>query len=73
MRLITERTASGWAPMSYPKTVAVPDVGWASVASIRTIVVFPAPFGPSRDTTVAVGTARSKPSTAVTSPYLLVS
>jgi hypothetical protein len=59
--------------MSYPKTSALPEVGWASVASIRTTVVLPAPFGPSNDTTVPGVTARSNPSTAVTPPYLSVS
>jgi len=39
VRLITERTASAYAPMSYAKTAAVPEVGRASVASIRTTVV----------------------------------
>jgi hypothetical protein len=29
-----------------PATVAKPDVGAMSVPSVRTVVVFPAPFGP---------------------------
>ena len=51
---------------------ARPDVGVVNVESIRTIVVLPAPFGPSSETTVPVSTDRSKPSTAVKSPNLFV-
>ena len=39
-----------WEPSrrAWPLTVAVPEVGAMSPASIRTVVVLPAPFGPSR-------------------------
>ena len=73
VRLVTSRTASGWVLMSRPKTVAVPEVGRARVVSIRTIVVLPAPFGPSSDSTMPDATVRSKRSTTVRSAYFLVS
>src|SRR5690606_12600882 len=41
--------------------------------SMRMVVVFPAPFGPSRPNTSPPETERSMPSTAARSPYLLVS
>ena len=40
------RTAPGSRARSAPATVAVPDVGASRVASIRRVVVLPAPFGP---------------------------
>ena len=46
--------------------------GASSVASIRTVVVLPAPLGPSSDTTVPVSTRRSRSATAVNSPKRLV-
>src|SRR5690625_4494009 len=65
------RTASGSRRMSCPSTRAVPASGTSRVASIRTIVVLPAPLGPSRPKTVPRSTVRSTPSTAVVSPNLL--
>ena len=41
----------GRSRTSNPSTVAVPSVGRMSAVSIRTVVVLPAPFGPSRPTT----------------------
>ena len=41
-------TAIGSLATSCPSTVAEPPVGFSSVESMRTIVVFPAPFGPKR-------------------------
>jgi hypothetical protein len=45
MRLRTQRAS---ATTSWPSTRAVPEVGISSVISILMVVVFPAPFGPSR-------------------------
>jgi len=42
----------------------VPPVGSVSVVIIRTVVVLPAPFGPSSPSTVPGGTAKLTPSTA---------
>ena len=67
-RPIRRRTSTGWATTSTPATVAVPAVGRVSVVSIRTVVVLPAPLGPSTAVTVLAGTVRSTPSTAVVSP-----
>ena len=47
-------------------TVAEPASGLRSVVRMRTMVVLPAPLGPSRPSTEPVGTARSTPSRAVT-------
>src|SRR2546429_5794986 len=65
------RTLSGSRRTSYPATRAVPLVGCVRVVIIRTVVVLPAPLGPSRPSTVAGGTAKLTPSTAVLSPNLL--
>ena len=49
-----------------PPTVAAPAVGRTRVVSIATVVVFPAPFGPSRPKTSAGATSKETPSTAFT-------
>src|SRR5208282_6065945 len=49
---------------------AVPAPGLISPASIRRVVVFPAPFGPSNPTTSPPATEKSTASTAVTVPKL---
>ena len=53
--------------------MALPEVGSLSVASMRTMVVLPAPLGPSRDTIEPAATSRSKRSTATKSPKCLLS
>ena len=45
---ITCLAATGWATTSIPPTSAWPLVGITRVVSIPAVVVFPAPFGPSR-------------------------
>ena len=47
---------------------AVPSVGSISAVSIRTVVVLPAPFGPSRPSTSPGGPSRSMSRTAQRSP-----
>ena len=72
VRPIRWRTASGSATTSKPG-----DAGGAarrdadSVVIIRTVVVLPAPLGPSIENTVPVGTEKLTPSTAVKSPNFL--
>jgi hypothetical protein len=56
---------------SKPATCAVPLVGIDSVVIMRTVVVLPAPFGPSMEKTVPAGTEKLTPSTAVKSPKVL--
>jgi hypothetical protein len=55
----------------------VPLVGSVSVAIIRTVVVLPAPLGPSKPSTVPGATVKLTPSTAglstAVSPNLLTS
>jgi len=58
---------------SCPQTSARPASGRSSVARIRTMVVLPAPLGPSRPRTVPGGTLRSTPDRASVSPKRLVS
>src|SRR4051812_5473353 len=67
------RTARGCAITSMPATSAEPESGFRRVLSTRTMVVLPAPLGPSRPSTVPLGTVRSTPSSAVTLPYVLTS
>jgi hypothetical protein len=43
---IARRTSEASRTTSCPATVALPPVGRSSVVSMRTLVVFPAPFGP---------------------------
>src|SRR4051812_12016758 len=63
------RTALDSWTTSWPPTLAVPPSGRSRVARMRTTVVLPAPFGPSRPNTVPCRTARSTPSSAVVLPY----
>ncbi|SLJ42943.1 Uncharacterised protein [Mycobacteroides abscessus subsp. abscessus] len=51
-----------------PATVARPSSGTNSVVRTRTVVVLPAPLGPSRAVTVPSGTVRSRPSRATSLP-----
>ena len=67
-RPIRERSAVASATASSPATSTRPASGVISVVSMRTTVVFPAPLGPSRPSTVPAGTSKSTPSTARTSP-----
>src|SRR5215510_7997245 len=54
--------------MSCPATRTVPASAFINVVSTFTVVVLPAPFGPSREKTVPAGTSRSMPSSTVLSP-----
>ena len=53
---------------SIPATVAEPESGVNNVARIRTVVVLPAPFGPSTPSTVPSSTSSESPSSARTEP-----
>ena len=68
---ISRRTACGSRATSWPRTRAVPPSAGSSVARIETVVVLPAPLGPSSAVTVPAGTVRSRPSSTVWSPYRL--
>jgi hypothetical protein len=67
------RICSSSFPTLKPQTVASPAVAEIRLASMRTVVVFPAPFGPSRPRTSALFTSSERPSTAVPSPNRFVS
>ena len=54
-----------------PGDLARPASGLSRVARMRTAVVLPAPFGPSRPNTVPMRTWRSTPASAVVSPKRL--
>src|SRR5258706_10391768 len=54
-----------------PSTCTVPASGWFSPSRISTVVVFPAPLGPSNPKHSPTPIDRSTPSTATTSPSLL--
>src|SRR3954453_10399499 len=66
------RTSSRWRTMSYPATVAAPDVGSTSVHSILMVVDLPAPLGPRKPKTSPEATSKSTPSTATRSSYVFV-
>ena len=53
------------SPSEWPLTVALPAVGEMSPASIRTVVVLPAPFGPSRPKISPSPTVKAMSCTAV--------
>ena len=65
------RTASGSRSTSWPLTRAVPLVGVVSVVIMRTVVVLPAPLGPSSPSTEPLGTEKLTSSTAAVSPKCL--
>ena len=65
VRPMSARTASGSRRTSWPATRAVPLVGRLSVVIMRTVVVLPAPLGPSSPRTVPCGTEKLTSSTAV--------
>src|ERR671921_160944 len=58
-------------PISRRFSRAVPLVGRLSVVSMRTVVVLPAPLGPSMPSTLPWGTTKLTPSTATLSPKRL--
>src|SRR5262249_10080935 len=60
------RTCAGALRRSSPAIVASPPSGGSSVASIRRVVVFPAPLGPRKPKISARSTAKSTPRTAST-------
>ncbi len=66
---MTVRTALGSVATSCPATRTVPPSALINVVSTFTVVVLPAPFGPSREKTVPAGTSRSMPSRTILSPY----
>src|SRR3954451_15121564 len=68
---MSSRTSLAWEKTSRPKTEALPPSGRSRVASTRTMVVFPAPFGPRSPWTVPSSTARSTPSSATVEPNRL--
>src|ERR1700688_97223 len=73
MTPIFSRTWRGWRATSKPATNAWPSVGGISVVSILTIVVLPAPLGPSSPKTSPRRTSKLTLSTAVKAPKRLVS
>ena len=65
---IRYRSSSASLTTSRPSTSARPPSGSSSVVRMRTVVVFPAPLGPSKPSTVPASTSRSMPFRASTSP-----
>src|SRR4051812_43200867 len=64
--------ASASRATSTPRTDTSPPSGSRSPSRISTVVVLPAPFGPSRPKISPLATSKSMPATAWTSPYRLV-
>src|SRR5713101_4726022 len=73
MTPIFSRTWRGCRATSKPATNACPSVGGINVVSILTIVVLPAPLGPSSPKTSPRRTSKLTLSTAVNAPKRLVS
>ena len=63
---MTRRALAGAAMTSMPSTAAVPASGVASVVRILTVVVLPAPLGPTRAEMVPCGTLSVRPFRALT-------
>ena len=57
---------------SYPATDALPAVGFRIEVNIRTVVVLPAPFGPSKASTSLSFTVKLSELTAIKSPNCFV-
>ena len=70
---MARRTSRRSLSTEWPATHASPAVGRKSVARMRIVVVFPAPFGPTKPKTAPSSTVRASSSTAVNLPYCLVS
>src|SRR5262245_29927807 len=64
---------SGERTTSTPRTSTVPPSGGRSPSRISTVVVLPAPFGPSSPKTSPFETWKLMPSTATRSPYVFLS
>jgi hypothetical protein len=61
-------TATGSAHTSWPTIRTEPSSGRSSPVTIDSVVVFPAPFGPTRPMNRPDGRSRSMPATAACSP-----
>jgi hypothetical protein len=62
----TSRRTRAWsATTSSPAMLARPDVGTSVVVRIEAVVVFPAPFGPSRQNSAPAATSNETPSSAL--------
>src|SRR4029077_2865533 len=61
------RILAGSVASSHPATRAVPPLGGSSVASMRRVVVLPAPLGPRKPKISPAWTRKSTPATATTS------
>jgi hypothetical protein len=64
------RTSFGWLATSTPATVALPLSMGSSVVNIRSVVVFPAPFGPRNPKISPRPTSMLIPRTASIGPRL---
>ena len=61
-------SSSGLRATSMPRTSSWPESGARRPSSISTVVVLPAPFGPSSPKTSPGATSKETPSTACTAP-----
>src|ERR1700733_10249845 len=74
MTAIRRRISTPFSRVSgYPATVAEPEVGAISVPSVRTVVVFPAPFGPRKPRTSPWPISNERSANATRSPKRLPS
>jgi len=68
---MTERTSFVAVATSCPATRTVPASAFSNVVRMLTVVVLPAPFGPSMENTDPSATSKSMPSSTTLSPYAL--
>ena len=70
--MLTSRLCGGVLVTSSPPTRTVPEVGSLKPAIIRSVVVLPHPDGPSREKNSPLAMSRSRSSTTVEPPKILV-
>src|SRR6516225_5641431 len=66
---MTARTSLVPVTTSCPATRTVPASAFINVVRTLTVVVLPAPFGPSMEKTDPAATSKSMPSSTILSPY----
>ena len=62
------RASTGCSATSNPLTTALPEVGGRKPAIMRIVVVFPAPLGPRKPSTVPLPASKEMSSTATRAP-----
>ncbi len=64
MKAPTRDSTGAPGTIRWPNTLISPELGWISPVSIRSVVVLPAPLGPSRPSTCPASTVKLRSLTA---------